>query len=286
MQNVANSNQTFNYSTDYFNCLENEWSRISHPIIQELIEKLYAGKLQSPVNDILDFGCGNGLYSGTLGKLCHNLYGVDVSENAILNSAKTNNYKELKLSNGTTIPFRDESFDMIFSTEVLEHIENTGLILSELFRVLKPNGHLILTTTLYSHSIYTYIAQSKIQSHHLIFILKQLFSYLRGYYSPAIQEKFIRRWCFSPLGGHYHGFHQKQLLSSIDKVGFKIVESPVFYAYSPIPLLHSGDYAYVKKKSFLKKIVLLPVASLIKMFNYICIRSGRFANNIFIICKK
>ena len=44
------------------------------------------------------------------------------------------------------LPYDDASFDVILLVEVIEHLENHRLALSELARILKPNGVLILTT--------------------------------------------------------------------------------------------------------------------------------------------
>ena len=44
------------------------------------------------------------------------------------------------------LPYPDESFDLVVLTEVIEHLENHRAALSEVARVLRPGGHLILTT--------------------------------------------------------------------------------------------------------------------------------------------
>jgi SAM-dependent methyltransferase len=44
------------------------------------------------------------------------------------------------------LPYPDESFDLVVLTEVIEHLENHRAALSETARVLRPGGHLILTT--------------------------------------------------------------------------------------------------------------------------------------------
>jgi ubiquinone/menaquinone biosynthesis C-methylase UbiE len=43
------------------------------------------------------------------------------------------------------IPFDDESYDMVFSTQVIEHLTEPQQMVHECFRVLKPKGVLILT---------------------------------------------------------------------------------------------------------------------------------------------
>ena len=44
------------------------------------------------------------------------------------------------------LPYPDKSFDLVVLTEVIEHLENHRAALGEVARVLRPGGHLILTT--------------------------------------------------------------------------------------------------------------------------------------------
>jgi SAM-dependent methyltransferase len=44
------------------------------------------------------------------------------------------------------LPYPDQSFDLVVLTEVIEHLENHRAALTEMARVLRPGGHLILTT--------------------------------------------------------------------------------------------------------------------------------------------
>jgi len=50
------------------------------------------------------------------------------------------------LYDGKNFPFKEASFDSILSFEVLEHVEDLDLIISEMARVLKKNGKLLITT--------------------------------------------------------------------------------------------------------------------------------------------
>lgn len=52
------------------------------------------------------------------------------------------------VASATHIPLRDGLADLVLCTEVLEHVRDTPLLLSEIGRVLKPGGHLILSTPL------------------------------------------------------------------------------------------------------------------------------------------
>ena len=52
----------------------------------------------------------------------------------------------LQVDANRKLPFADESFDLIWCSEVIEHLEDPAFALSELRRVTKPGGTLVLTT--------------------------------------------------------------------------------------------------------------------------------------------
>ncbi len=88
---------------------------------------------------ILDFGCGSGQLAGELKSLGYEAYGCDVfldskveSQNSFLKKIATEPYK---------IPFEDEAFDVVISTSVLEHAQNTRECFYEIARVLKSGGY-------------------------------------------------------------------------------------------------------------------------------------------------
>jgi SAM-dependent methyltransferase len=53
---------------------------------------------------------------------------------------------QYKIDQDSTIPESDETFDVILSTQVAEHVPNPGVYFQEAFRLLKKGGRLILTT--------------------------------------------------------------------------------------------------------------------------------------------
>ncbi len=103
-----------------------------------------------PGDKILDLGCGDGFYLNILSKLEANikLYGCDIDTNA-LKSAKTNlDGVSVQLSQGDAmagLDYKDNSFDKIIMTEVLEHIPNDKKALEEIRRILRPGGILVLS---------------------------------------------------------------------------------------------------------------------------------------------
>ena len=93
---------------------------------------------------ILEIGCGRGYLTYSLNFSGHLATGIDVSEEAI-KSARENfgNYFEISdIENYKT----NDKFDLIISTEVIEHVPNPDKFLSACIRLLKKTGAILLTT--------------------------------------------------------------------------------------------------------------------------------------------
>lgn len=100
-------------------------------------------------NDVvLEIGHGNCGHLSFLMKQAENLkyFGLEISELMQKEAIKShqnyieNNSAYFRLYNGTEIPFKDESFDKIFTVNTLYFWQNPDLLLNEIYRVLKPNG--------------------------------------------------------------------------------------------------------------------------------------------------
>jgi SAM-dependent methyltransferase len=94
---------------------------------------------------ILESGCGTGRWMAFFEKLGHHAFGVDDSAGP-LRVARAHD-PQLRLVRGDIVssPFRDASFDAVFSSYVAEHFEEgPHALLREIHRLLKPDGLLIL----------------------------------------------------------------------------------------------------------------------------------------------
>lgn len=88
---------------------------------------------------LLDFGCGSKPYKALFS--VSEYVGTDIEV-----SGHDHRHEEIDVYyDGETLPFADESFDSIFSSEVFEHVFNLSQILNELHRVLRPGGRMLLT---------------------------------------------------------------------------------------------------------------------------------------------
>ena len=113
----------------------------------ERTSKVYTRRMVSsqPKLKILDVGCGTGLNTKYFMGMGHDVIGIDISGVAIERySAAGFNGIQHDIAKG--LEFSDHSFDLIFASEIIEHLIETNLVLREFYRVLRPNGQLVLST--------------------------------------------------------------------------------------------------------------------------------------------
>jgi ubiquinone/menaquinone biosynthesis C-methylase UbiE len=95
----------------------------------------------------LDLGCGAGDFTAALARAGGEAVGVDVAEAALERARSRHPEVEFRLVPfDGPLPFEDGSFDLVWSSEVIEHVADTARWLSEVRRVLVPGGRLLLTT--------------------------------------------------------------------------------------------------------------------------------------------
>lgn len=109
---------------------------------QHLIADLPAG------SKILDVGCGLGLLLKVLNKRIDSceLYGVDINQKLLDEAVKNCPGARLIKANGEILPFIDNYFDIVFSLDLIEHLDSPEGHLTEIRRLLKPEGKLIICT--------------------------------------------------------------------------------------------------------------------------------------------
>ena len=90
---------------------------------------------------LLDFGCGSKPYEKLFINV-KNYIGVDLK----IEGREENHQYVDKFYDGKTIPYEDDTFDSLLSTEVLEHVFNIEEVLKEMNRVLKKGGKALITT--------------------------------------------------------------------------------------------------------------------------------------------
>jgi 2-polyprenyl-3-methyl-5-hydroxy-6-metoxy-1,4-benzoquinol methylase len=104
-----------------------------------------------PGAQVLDCGCGNGVFTAFLCELGFDAVGIDISGTAIGYARQefpAIRFEVASLEEG--LPFKNEEFDAVWCTEVLEHLFNVEAALTEINRVLCSSGKLVLTTPYHS----------------------------------------------------------------------------------------------------------------------------------------
>ena len=104
-------------------------------------------KVARPGAKILDFGCGEGALSERLKDLGFDLVSVDMEEEKFQASTS---FFQLNFNDSEAvasfIESRQGQFDVVLGIEVIEHVENQWDYVRDLKKLLKPEGHIVVTT--------------------------------------------------------------------------------------------------------------------------------------------
>lgn len=125
--------------------IQSKWHHLKFRGIHHILDQL-------PYQTLLDIACGPGTFISTLplNKTCT---GIDIAEKQIQYASAhyANGHHHFIKANLFEYPFQKESFDVITSLEFIEHISEKDIqqFLERSHELLKPNGHLILTTPNY-----------------------------------------------------------------------------------------------------------------------------------------
>lgn len=108
---------------------------IRHGLYDAIVQHKYllTGKM-------MDFGCGSKPYQSLFTHVSEYI-GVDYES-----ASQSHSDEDIDVYyDGSKIPFAENTFDSILSTEVFEHVFNLDVVLNELHRVLKPSGKMLFT---------------------------------------------------------------------------------------------------------------------------------------------
>ena len=96
---------------------------------------------------VLDVGCGAGEFSAVLAEAGATPIAVDVAHEALRRARERVPGLDARLwARGEPLPLPDDAVDVVWAGEVIEHVADVAPWLSELRRVLRPQGTLLLTT--------------------------------------------------------------------------------------------------------------------------------------------
>lgn len=150
---------------------------------------------------ILDIGCGRGFYEKAITSLFPNVSITAIDTNSsYLGQARKNvqsqrvNFKKV---DGGKLPFKNNSFDRIICSEVLEHVKDDGAVIAEMMRVLKPAGKVIITVPNANYPFFwdpiNFILERLTGGHvpsHIWWLAGIWADHIRLYTDEKLQEKF------------------------------------------------------------------------------------------------
>lgn len=170
---------------------------------------------------VLDVGCGNGLVTKILLSNRHQKfdYGIDLSPKEIKRAKLSNSFKHCKIASVYNLPFRKNSFQTVFSNSVIEHIQDLDLTLSEISRVLKPNGQMIITVP------------SSYQTEYLLGVRTLKYLGFKG--AAKIYGKF-----FNKLFYHLHLYTHNEWRNILKKHSLKLTD---FYYYHNMAMIQTFE---------------------------------------------
>jgi ubiquinone/menaquinone biosynthesis C-methylase UbiE len=94
---------------------------------------------------VLDIGVGTGIFASELMKYGADITGIDVSEK-MLELARSKGVNNVFIGNAESLDFPDESFDLVISITALEFIKAPEKAISEMVRVCKKGGRVVVGT--------------------------------------------------------------------------------------------------------------------------------------------
>jgi len=179
---------------------ESLWSQKSDKIkIYRGLRRDVTARLVSGGERLLDMGCGDGAFGTLVKNKYREVYGVDISPEAV-QSAKKRGSKAFQVNlNSEPLPFEPNYFDTITCLDVIEHVFDPRVLIKEIYRVLKSGGE-------------GFIAFPNIR-------------FLRCLQSIIFAGRFPKTSGDSSLydGGHLHYFTSKDVEILLEDAGFRVV---------------------------------------------------------------
>lgn len=189
--------------------------------------------IKNTASPVLDIGCGNGAFSMEIAKRsCTFVVGLDINRKdvsfakKVARTRKINNVDFL-IADAKKLPLRTGVFKAAICLEVLEHIQEDYMVLSESSRVLEKDGQLIITSVLPSYTLYSFLPIFCSNLNYANFFLEM--DHLRdGYTIYNLEQKLI-----------FNGFKlltYKEFVKFFGSIGVKYLDFLLHYRAALGPL--------------------------------------------------
>jgi SAM-dependent methyltransferase len=147
-----------------------------------------------PGERVLDLGCGAGRFVAALREAGVDVVGVELAGAALERARANAPGADLRLvADDGSLPLEHASIDLVWCSEVLEHVPDTAHLLLEVRRVLRPGGRLLVTVPDHRRLRTALIALMRFEAH------------------------------FDPLGQHVRFYTRHSLAATLEHAGFEDV---------------------------------------------------------------
>ncbi len=183
---------------NYFEIEKEHWlMKIRRSIVIDNLAE-YLTKREKNITKLLDFGCGSGIFVEELSKRGFDAHGVDISDEAVRFGA-LQGIKNLSVMDSHKIDFPDNTFDVILSMDVLEHLEDEDWALKEIERVLKPEGIFVVMVPAY---MFMWGVQDEVAHHYRRYTKGGLLSAVKKSTSLSkLRASYFNTFLFLPIAG-------------------------------------------------------------------------------------
>ncbi len=182
--------QKIHYQTIYDVEQGHWWYKTRRGIVHDLINKFVKNK---PIS-ILDVGCGPGALMTEL-KQYGQVEGVDFSPDAV-SFCKSRGIESVQVAPAESLPFPSENFDLVLALDVLEHLKDDDKAMKEIYRVLKPNGQIIIFVPAFN---FLWSITDVLSQHYRRYRLKNLVQLVEGNNFVIKKRSYFNFFLFSPI---------------------------------------------------------------------------------------
>lgn len=193
------------------------------PAFSKRTELILHEVLTKKPKTILDAGCGRGFHLKTLSSIpfIKKLHGVDLNKEYIGRAKKIVKNKKVIFQQASlyNLPYKDNSFDFVLCSEVLEHLKNDHQAVKELYRVLKKGKTLMVT----------------VPNLNFPFLWDPLNWLLMRTFKTHINKNIW--WLAGIFADHERLYTQKSLILLLQKHGFKVKKTQKIIRYC-LPFSH------------------------------------------------
>lgn len=168
---------------------------------------------------ILDVGSGSGVFADCMAGMGATIVGIDANSDAVSYANRTFKRENITFLEGylDKLDFDDNSFDAVTCLEVVEHVypEQVRILLTDIFRILRPGGRLLVTTPNYRG-------------------LWPIVEYVADNFSSVAKMDMEQRVTH---------FYRSMFISFLEDAGFSIVQCRTYSTFAPFAAIISWKVA-------------------------------------------